>query len=170
MCTPLAKILDLPLWSIGGIVHRRIVGSRSIHRGIPVYPIQLFHLPLKDTCFYHRKTKKTRVLYTIQTRPCRGSFSSEAEMCLLIPALPQKDCHLKWLSLNAQSLKRKHKSPRSEMFCQIHAFQKLVYSDKYNIICVTETWLKDFSWTLRFWMVATQSLDMTGLNVKAGAC
>ena len=30
------------------------------------------------------------------------------------------------------------------MFCQIHAFQKLVYSNAYDIICVTETWLKDF--------------------------
>ena len=30
------------------------------------------------------------------------------------------------------------------MFCQIHAFQKLVYSNAYDIISVTETWLKDF--------------------------
>ena len=30
------------------------------------------------------------------------------------------------------------------MFCQIDALQKLVYSNAYDIICVTETWLKDF--------------------------
>ena len=30
------------------------------------------------------------------------------------------------------------------MFCQIHTFQKLVYSNAYDIICVTESWLKDF--------------------------
>ena len=30
------------------------------------------------------------------------------------------------------------------MCCQIHAFQKLVYSNAYDIIYVTETWLKDF--------------------------
>ena len=29
-------------------------------------------------------------------------------------------------------------------FCQIHTFQKLVYSNAYEIICVTEAWLKDF--------------------------
>ena len=60
------------------------------------------------------------------------------------PGPSTKDCHLKFLSLNAQSLKCKHKAPRSEMFCQIHAFQKLLYSNAYDIICVTETWLKDF--------------------------
>lgn len=30
------------------------------------------------------------------------------------------------------------------MFCQIRAFQKVVDSNPYDIICVTETWLKDF--------------------------
>ena len=54
------ELLSSLFWSIGIIVHRGIVGSRSIHRGIPVYSRQLFHLPLKDTRFYHRKTKKTR--------------------------------------------------------------------------------------------------------------
>ena len=50
------ELLSSFFWSIGSIVHRGIVGSRSIHRGIPVYSRQLFHLPLKDTRFYHRKT------------------------------------------------------------------------------------------------------------------
>ena len=60
------------------------------------------------------------------------------------PSPSTKNCHLKCLSLNAQSLKSKHKAPRSEMFCQIHTFQKLVYGNTYDIICVTETWLEDF--------------------------
>ena len=30
------ELLSSLFWSIGGIVHRGIVGSRSIHRGIPV--------------------------------------------------------------------------------------------------------------------------------------
>ena len=54
------ELLSSLFWSIGSIVHRSIVGSRSIYRGILVYSRQLFHLPLKDTRFYHRKTKKTR--------------------------------------------------------------------------------------------------------------
>lgn len=60
------------------------------------------------------------------------------------PGPSAKDCHLKCLSLNAQSLKSKYKAPRGEMFCQICAFQKVVDSNAYDIICVTETWLKDF--------------------------
>ena len=30
------------------------------------------------------------------------------------------------------------------MLCQIHVFQRLVYSNAYDIICVSETWFKDF--------------------------
>ena len=131
-------------WLIGGIVHCSIVGSHSIH-GIPFYSRQLINLLLKVTCFYHRKTKKTRA-------PCLYYPNSSASWQLLLkggdesvnPSPSTKDCHLKCLSFNAQSLKSKHKSPCSEMFCQIPAFQKLVYSNEYNIICVTETWLKDF--------------------------
>ena len=59
----------------------------------------------------------------------------------LNPGPSTKDCLLKCLSLNAQSLKSKHKAPLSE----IHTFQKLVCSNAYDIICVTEAWLKDFS-------------------------
>lgn len=59
----------------------------------------------------------------------------------LNPGPSTKDCLLKCLSLNAQSLKSKHKAPLNE----IHTFQKLVYSNAYDIICVTEAWLKDFS-------------------------
>ena len=110
-----------------------------------IYSRQLFHLPLKDTRLYHRKTKKTRA-------PCLYYPNSSASRQLLLrggdvsvnPGPSTKDCHLKCLSLNAQSPKSKQKAPRSEMFCRIHAFQKLVYSNAYDIICVTETWLKDF--------------------------
>ena len=139
------ELLSSLFWLIGGIVHRGIVGSRSIHSGIPVYSRHLFHLPLKDTRFYHEKTKKTRA-------PCLYYPNSSAPRQLLVrggdvsvnPCPSTKDCHLKCLSLNSRSLKSKHKSPGSEMCCQIHAFQKLVYSNAYDIICVTETWLKDF--------------------------
>ena len=62
---------------IGGIVHCGIVGSHSIHRGIPVYSRQLFHLPLKVTRFYHRKTKKTRA-------PCLYYPNSSASRQLLL--------------------------------------------------------------------------------------
>ena len=31
-----------------------------------------------------------------------------------------------------------------QMFCQIHAFQKMLQRNAYDIICVTETWPKNF--------------------------
>ena len=112
-------IFLLSFWSSGSLHHRRV--------------------------WLRSWTKKTRA-------PCLYYPNSSVSWQLLRrggdvsvnPGPSTKDCHLKCLSLNAQSLKSKHKSPRSEMFCQIHAFQKLVYSNEYDIICVTETWLKDF--------------------------
>ena len=71
------ELLSSLFWSIGSIVHCGIVGSRSIHRGIPVYSRQLFHLLLKDTRFYHRKTKKTRA-------PCLYYPNSSASRQLLL--------------------------------------------------------------------------------------
>ena len=71
------ELLSSLFWSIGIIVHRGIVGSRSIHNGIPVCSRQLFHLPLKDTRFYHRKTKKTRA-------PCLYYPNSSASRQLLL--------------------------------------------------------------------------------------
>lgn len=71
------ELLSSLSWSIGIIVHRGIVGSRSIHNGIPVCARQLFHLPLKDTRFYHRKTKKTRA-------PCLYCPNSSASRQLLL--------------------------------------------------------------------------------------
>lgn len=71
------ELLSSLFWSIGSIVHCGIVGSRSIHRDIPVYSRQLFHLLLKDTRFYHRKTKKTRA-------PCLYYPNSSASRQLLL--------------------------------------------------------------------------------------
>ena len=86
---------------------------------------------------------RAQCLYCPNSSASRQLLLSGGEVSLN-PGPSTKDYRLKCLSLNAQSLKSKHKAPFSEMFCQIHTFQKLVYSNAYEIICVTEAWLKDF--------------------------
>lgn len=53
--------------------------------------------------------------------------------------------NLKCISLNAQSLKGFVKSPNlaTTKTCKLSLFQNFVYSENYDIIAVTETWLND---------------------------
>ena len=85
------SVFDEPLSSLFVIlVHLGIVGSRSIHCGIPVYSRQLLYLPLKDTRFSDKKTEKTQGLCLCYSNSSTSQLLLRGGMCLLIPAPPPK--------------------------------------------------------------------------------